>query len=157
MSDILTKDQLSEIVRMQLIYEKNTEVRPFFEIVKDIPSKAAKNIGITVTSGSALAFASSFYAFRKFNIAAKDVKTALPVLTTFSAIDFGINFTVTKATRRVWPDRWISTASSSMAGAACGYIFGNHKIKPTIAGGVAGMIYGYMRNIPLEYLGIDPF
>ena len=46
MSDILTKDQLSEIVRMQLIYEKNTDVRPFFEIVKDIPSKAAKNINI---------------------------------------------------------------------------------------------------------------
>ena len=157
MCDMLTKDQLSEIIRMQLMYEKNTDVRPFFEIIEDIPSKAAKNFGITVTAGSALAFGSSFYAFRKLNIAAKDVKTALPVLTTFSAIDFGINYTITKATRRVWPDRWISTASSSMAGAACGYIFGNHKIKPTIAGGVAGMIYGYMRNIPLEYLGIDPF
>ncbi|KAK8896282.1 hypothetical protein M9Y10_014179 [Tritrichomonas musculus] len=157
MNDIITKDQLSEIIKMQLIYEKNTEIRPFFEIVKDIPSRAAKNFGITVTTGSLLTFGSSFYAFRKFGVAVKDVKTALPVITSFSAIDFGVNFTITKAAGKVWPERWISTTSSSIAGAACGYIFGKHKLKPTIAGSVAGMIYGYFRNVPLEYIGIDPF
>ena len=156
MIDILTKDQLSEIIKMQLIYEKNTEVRPFLEIVKDIPSKAAKSIGISVATGSALTFGSSFYAFRKFKIALKDTKTTLPIIASYSAMDFGINFTITKAAGKVWPERWISTTSSAMAGAACGYIFGNHKVKPTIAGGVAGMIYGYFRNVPLEYLGIDP-
>ncbi|OHS95110.1 hypothetical protein TRFO_38656 [Tritrichomonas foetus] len=156
-SNKLTKDQLSEIVKMQLIYEKNTDVRPVTEMAKDLPFKMIKNVGITTTLGSALTFGSSVYSFRRLDIATKDVKTALPFLTSFSCIDFGINYTLTKATGRKAPDRWISVTSSAAAGATVGYVFGNRRARPTIAGGVIGMAYGYLRNTPLQLFGIEPF
>lgn len=157
MGELLTKDQLADVIKNQLIYEKNIEVRPVKEIVKEFPFRAAKSIGITSTLGAAGTFGASFYAFRQVNTAINDTKIAFPLIGSFSLIDFGLNYSMTKLTGKVVPEHWISTLSSSAAGATCGYIFGHHQIRPTIAGGVAGLIYGYMRNAPLQMLGIEPF
>ena len=153
----LTKKDIEELVKMQLLYDKNIEIRPYGEIAKEFPLRAIKSIGLTTAIGSSLTWSSSFFVFRKLSVANNDVKIAFPILATFGGIDFGINYTLTKATGKVAPTRWISIASSSAAGASCGYIFGNYKMKPALFGGIAGAIYGAVRNYPLELLGFQPY
>ncbi|KAH0787890.1 hypothetical protein GPJ56_008239 [Histomonas meleagridis] len=153
----LTKKDIDELIKMQLLYDKNMEIRPIKEVAKDFPIRAIKSIGLTTAIGSSLTWASSLFVFRKPSIANNDVKIALPILTTFGGIDFGVNYTLTKFTGKVNPTRLISITSSSIAGASCGYIFGNHKIKPTLFGGVAGALYGAVRNYPMEILGFQPY
>ena len=153
----LTKEQMDRVIKMQLLYEKNYDIRPYTEIAVDIPPMAAKSMLLTTTFGSALTWGSSFFVFRKLSIANSDVAKAFPVLTAFSAMDFGVNFTLTKLCGRRSPERWMSVASSATAGGVVGYHLGNKKVKPTIAGCVLGGLYGYVRNYPLDLLGYEPF
>lgn len=148
---------MKRIVEMQLLYDENMDIRPYKEIILDIPKQCVRSVGITVGTGTLLTWGSSFFVFRSAKIANSDVRKALPVLGKFSAIDFGVNMALTKLTGKRVPERWMSVTSSATAGACIGYSLGGKKIKPTVGGGVLGAIYGYMRNWPLDLFGLDPF
>jgi hypothetical protein len=153
----LTKEQLEHVIKMQLLYERNSDIRHVSEIVSEIPGKAAKSIAITTSVGSALTFGSSLFVFRKLTPACADLKQAVPVLAAFSALDFGVNFTLTKGFGKRVPERWMSVTSGGAAGATLGYVLGKRMPRPTILGGIAGALYGLVRNYPLEVLGFEPF
>jgi hypothetical protein len=142
---------------MQLLYEENADIRPYSEIVKDIPFRAVKSIGTTIGLGSLLTAGSSFFVFRKLQVAKNDLKVALPVLTSFSAIDFTVNMALTRLTGKRTPERYMSVISGGVAGGAVGYIYGKGMPRPTIGGAIAGLVYGYVRNWPLDTLGLDRF
>lgn len=153
----LTKEQMDRVIKMQLLYEKNCDIRPYKEIICDIPKKAVKSFALTTSLGAGLTWGSSFFVFRKLKIANADVATALPVLAGYSAVDFGVNFALTKGFGKKAPERWMSVTSGATAGAVVGYHIGGRKMKPTIAGGVLGALYGYVRNYPLDLFGYEPF
>lgn len=159
MSDkfLLSRDQIKHLVQMQLLYDENIDIRSYSEMALDAPKQCIKSVGLTTGFGTLATWGSSFFVFRSLKIANNDVKKALPVLGKFSAIDFGVNFALTKITGKRVPERWMSVASSSTAGACVGYSLGNKKLKPTVAGGIIGAIYGYTRNWPMDLFGFDPF
>jgi hypothetical protein len=111
---------------------------------------------LTTAVGSALTIGSSFFVFRDLRTAKKDLCQALPVLLSFSAIDFGINYPLSKIFGKRVPDYWMSTASAAAAGATIGYVYGG-KCRSALAGGIIGAAYGYIRNIPLDILGLDRY
>ena len=153
----LTKDQIEFLVKHQLLEEKNIEIRKPKEFVKEIPQKCFKSMALTTTLGTAMTAVVSGFTFKEMGVVKKDVKTALPFLGLFSTVDFMVNYTLTKATKKKNPTRLISITSGSCAGATCGWYFSNHQVKPTIFCGVAGGIYGALRSTPLEMLGFEPF
>ena len=153
----LTREDLASIIQNQLLYDKNIETRPISEILLEMPVNAAKSFLLTVGVGAGLTWSSSMFAFRRASIANRDVKIALPVLVSFSSIDFCVNFALTKASGKAVPTRGISAASGSIAGASLGYFLSDHKLKTTVFGGIAGALYGYLRNIPMEILGFNPY
>lgn len=158
MSKILTKDEVDKLVKNQL-YRMNCETSTLLQMVTNAPVKLAINTAIHTGIGSTITFGSSLFCFRKFGIAAKDVKAAFPVLATYSLIDFGINYPITKAMHQRYPSPMTSVISSTAAGASCGFIFsaqGQRKY-PIIFGGVFGAIYGYARNVPSRIYGFDLF
>ena len=156
-SKALTKEQIEFLVKHQLSEQKNYEIRPKSEIIKEIPMKCFKNFAITTTFGATMTAAISGFSFRKMEPVKKDLAAALPVLGMFSAVDFSINYTLTKALGLKNPTRAVCVTSGTCAGATCGWYFSGHQWKPTVFGGVAGGIYGALRNSPVEMLGFEPF
>ena len=153
----LTIDQIEFLIKHQLLEQKNLEIRPVKDIAKEFPIKCLKSVGITTGFGTAFTAGFSLLTFKKLESAKGDVKLALPVLGMFSAVDFSVNYSITKLTGKKNPTKTISITSGTCAGAACGWYFGEHRVKPTVFGGVCGAIYGAIRNTPLEFLGIEPF
>ena len=150
-------DQIEFLVKHQLLEQKNCEIRPVKEIAKEFPIKCAKSLTLTSVFGITMTAGISGFTFRNMDSVKKDVALALPVLGVFSTVDFSINYAMTKALGKKNPTRPICITSGTCAGAACGWYFGNHQVKPTVFGGVCGGIYGALRNTPLELLGIEPF
>lgn len=157
MAKALSKEQLEVLIKIQLLDQKNYEIRPRIEVAKEFPFKLAKSVGITFTTGTLLTSAASGFAMRNMKSVKEDLSLAVPVLGMFSGIDFAVNYTLTKSFGCKNPTRTICVASGATAGAACGYYFGDKKWKPTLFGGIAGGIYGAIRNTPLELLGFEPF
>jgi hypothetical protein len=154
---VLTKDQLSHVLKMQLYYEKNYDIRPYSEIAKEFPLRLAKSVSLTATAGAMLTFGSSFFVFRKLSTAVGDVRQAAPVLGAFATTEFALNYALARMTGKRVPERWMTIASSSVAGAGVGYIAGGRSGKSAAFGGVCGAVYGLVRNYPMDLLGFDPF
>ena len=150
-------DQIEFLIKYQLLEQKNLEIRPIKEIIKEFPFKCTKSLLITTTLGTTLTAGISGFTFKNMESVKKDVQLALPVLGMFSAVDFSVNYTLTKTFGKKNPTRAISITSGTCAGAACGWYFGNHQVKPTVFGGLCGGLYGALRNTPLEFFGIEPF
>jgi hypothetical protein len=155
--ELLRREQLEHVVKMQLLHERNLEIRSFSEVLKTLPLSAVKSFGIAVGTGSALTAAASLFVFRDFRIARNDLKVAFPVLSSYAGIDFGVNFLLTKAAGRRTPERMTSVISVGVAGGVAGYIFGKGMPRPTIGGAIAGALFGYIRNTPMEAFGLDRY
>ena len=154
--DILTRDELDYVIKSQMNTHLNMEIRPIKEIIKEIPVKALKSVGISTSLGSFMTLSSTLYVFRDFKMVGKDLKIAFPALLKFSAIDFTINYGLTKAFKKRRPEKWMCVASSGIAGSYIGWNYGR-RAPTTIFGGVVGAIYGYIRNTPLTMFGFDPY
>ncbi|EAY14885.1 hypothetical protein TVAG_379950 [Trichomonas vaginalis G3] len=157
MAKALTKEQLEVLIKIQLLDEKNYEIRPKIDIVKEFPFKLTKSVGITLGTSTLLTAAASGFAMRNIKSVKEDLGLAIPVFGMFSGIDFAVNYTLTKSFGYKNPTQPICIVSGATAGAACGYYFGNKKLKPTLFGGIAGGIYGAIRNTPMNLLGFEPF
>lgn len=153
----LTKAQLDGVVKMQLLNEMNCDIRPYREIVADFPAKVAKSVVLTAGGGTAMMWGCSLSVFRKVSVANDDALQALPALGAFGVLDSTVNFGMMRAFGKRLPDPWICVTSSAASGAAVGYAVGSGGIKPTLAGGLMGAAYGYMRAYTADLLGADPF
>jgi uncharacterized protein YcfJ len=153
----LQREQLEHVVKMQLLHERNLEIRPASEVLKSLPFRAARSFGITVGTGSALTVAASLFVFRDFKVVKNDLKVAVPVLATYSGIDFGVNVALTAVAGKRTPERAMSVVSGGIAGGITGYVFGKGMPRPTIGGAIAGAVFGYARNSPLEAFGLDRY
>jgi hypothetical protein len=154
---LLTKEELSHVLKMQLYYEKNRDVRSYIEIARDFPLRLSKSVGLTMATGIGLTFGSSFFVFRRFSTAVADVKQAVPAVAAFATADFGLNYALTRVTGKRIPERWMSVASASAAGVGVGYVVGGGRGKSAVLGGVCGAVYGLVRNYPMDLLGFEPF
>ena len=97
MANPISVNQLEKIVKNQLMYEKNYEIREISEFIKEIPFKAIKNIGISTALGTTITLGSSLFIFRNIEAVKNDLNQILPVLGVFSSIDFSINYSLTKS------------------------------------------------------------
>lgn len=155
-SDILTKEELDYVVKSQMESIHNREIRPISEILKEIPFKAFKSVSLTTSLGTSMTICSSLYVFRDFKMVSRDLKIAIPALLKFSAIDFSINYGLTKAFSKCRPEKWMCTTSSAVAGSILGWHYGK-RVPTAIFGGTVGAIYGYVRNAPLKMFGFEPY
>lgn len=155
MTRSLSKDIIRDIVKKQMIAE-NFELRSCSEYCKDIPFAGLKSILASGTVG--IVFTSCLHLARDRtpeNIIHNGIISKVPMISTFSVFEFGINFAATKFIGLNRSTRAIDITSAAVSGGICGFIYGRNKGTSIIFGSFCGAAYGALRRRIFDLISLS--